>query len=619
MFTKLIILLIIASKNSEITCSLYPEEEISIAAAQCLTEIAKRYFPPHLPVTIQLPIMKNCNDEETYYSHNENDLLVNFIKHSEFQQIILACYGSEWKTRYYLNKPGGAIIVLPDPDLNYMKIHLRLSLRKVHYFLGNLGVPAVIVSSSVFTSRKEKTSAILELLNLAWQNTSTADIIVLVPEVRKSLRSSNKNLSIEIYSWLPETQRDTCLREINEVSLLDTWISPKRKFIKNSNLFPDKNTIGRKCTLSVGLYQAPPHVFINRIMSPGWNVKGGAFSGLYKHVLQVLSEQYSYNFSLHNAHIQKDKYDITVPEYLKTDPYSCTVTYPRFSSAISWYVPIFPIPRWQGLIRVFGSTHWLLVAIAYTLGSLTFITIIKFQSKKRLDVALIFINTLQTHLAIGIPYKYKGIVSTAFMTLWLMYCIQICTYFQSELIGFLANPGYFPKINDLTELDNSGFQRMSNIIFDEEDHLNYPHCELRECLEELAKQRKLAVLGNNFNFETYIKHKFSINGKSQITRVIDTLRTFHFSATTTRGCKFVETLNSIMERSVEVGLTKKWLEDFKRIQWENVFRRNPTPETYVRPLNVASLQTHFQILITGLSFSFVVFIMEFPFKSIRLF
>ena len=229
MFTKILILLIIASKNNKITCSLYPEEEISIAAAQCLLDIAKRYFPPHLPVTIQLPIMKNCKDEETYYSHNENDLLVNFNKRSEFQQIILACYGSE-PTTNYLNKPGGSLIVLPDRDMNGIKIHLRLSLKKIQFSFANLKAPIVIVSSSEFTSRKQQTSAILELLNLAWQNTSTAEIIVLVPEVRKSSRSSNKYLSIEIYSWLPEKQRDTYLREVNEIVLLDTWISQREDF-----------------------------------------------------------------------------------------------------------------------------------------------------------------------------------------------------------------------------------------------------------------------------------------------------------------------------------------------------------------------------------------------------
>jgi len=611
MFTKLLIFLTIAwSHDYRIVLCSSPDKEISTSIGQCLIDICNRYFTENLPVAIQLPIIKFCGEPETYYSHNDDTLFIVFNEESNYQQVILNCYVPQDLTPNFFNKPKLAFVILPDLKLKYMKIHIHLSLIEIKNSLGNLGVPAVIISSHVFTSKKEQIHTVLGLLNKAWRNASTEDIIILVPEVRKSPRTSNKNFSIEIYSWLPERQRDTCLTDLNEVTLLDTWISSERRFRKNSDLFPKKNMIRRNCNITVGLYQAPPHVYFNTFLSPGRKVTEASFKGVYKSFFEVLKQHYNFSFSFYNAHVEHNKYDITVPEYLGADAYTCSVVYPRFTSTLTWYVPIFPIPRWQGLIRVFGSTQWLLVAIIYLLGSLTFLLITKVEHKTNLNVTMIFINTLKTHLAIGIPYKCKGIVSTAFMTLWLLYCIQVCTYFQTELIGFLANPGNLPQINDFTALNISGFEIMSNVVHNEEDHADYPLCILIDCLTELAKQRKLAVLVNSFEFETQIKYNFSINEKPQIVKVKDPFRTFYMSATTTRGCLFAQRINTIMEKSVEGGLTNKWLSEFRIKEWESVFFQHYRSESYVRPLSVTSLQTHFYLLLGGLLLSLLVFLME---------
>ena len=613
MLNKLLIFGILAlARNGNVTCVINPGKEISTIMAQCLADISSRYFPENRPIAVYLPIIRKCDESDVFFSQNDDALLINFNNESKYQQIIVGCYGGELATQDYLNKPDAAIILLPDLELYYLRAFVFVSLTKISILLGSLGFPAVIVSSHVYTSKKEQKSAVLGMLNRAWLNVSATDIIVLVPEVRKSPGTPNKDLSIEIYSWLPERQRDACLHELTEVTLLDTWVPPERRFVKNSNLFPRKNTMTRNCILSVGLYTSFPFVYFDEIPEPGSAIKEETFYGLYKYILKVLKEQYHFGFSFYNAHGTKFRYDISLPVYLGRHTYKCAVTYPRFTSTLTWYVPLFPIPRWQGLIRVFGSTQWLLVAVAYMLGTLTFLIIKMMENKKNLDIIIILINTLQTHLAIGIPYKYKGIVSAAFMTLWLFYCIQVCTFFQTELIGFLTNPGYFPQINDLTSLNNSGFERMSNVVFDNEDAVIYPICPFETCLRQLASRHKVAVLGSTFEFDINIKYKYNINGKPDFDKVVESLRTFYFTSTTTKGCMFSDFLNVVIRRFVEAGLTNKWMEDLKRRDWVSSFNRQhrDTSEPYVRPLNLSSVQLHFYVLMTGLSLSFLVFVIE---------
>ena len=154
MLAELLTMLMVVSQNGKVTSSIESNEDISISTAHCLTDISKRYFSENQPVAIQLPILKYCEKPTIYHSQNEDVLLVNFNKDSKYQQIILACYGEKQTTSFYLNKPGGALVVLPDLDVHYMKIHVQLSLRKIQISLGNLGVPAVIISSRVFTSKK---------------------------------------------------------------------------------------------------------------------------------------------------------------------------------------------------------------------------------------------------------------------------------------------------------------------------------------------------------------------------------------------------------------------------------------------------------------------------------
>ena len=68
-----------------------------------------------------------------------------------------------------------------------------------------------------------------------------------------------------------------------------------------------------------------------------------------------------------------DMFQITGPESV-TDGHGFNEcrTYPIFVYRASWYVPEIPIPRWQGIIRIFGKQLWLAVAFSFILALVTF-------------------------------------------------------------------------------------------------------------------------------------------------------------------------------------------------------------------------------------------------------
>ena len=130
----------------------------------------------------------------------------------------------------------------------------------------------------------------------------------------------------------------------------------------------------------------------------------------------------------------------------------CPHTYPHFSKDITWYVPVHQIPRWQGLVRVFHPLMWLLVTIAFLLGSLTFLLFDKCHANINPNATEFLMDILQTHLAIGIIRRFASKPANLFFLLWLFYCLLIYTAYTSELIGFLGNPGTYRLVNNLEEL-----------------------------------------------------------------------------------------------------------------------------------------------------------------------
>ena len=64
-----------------------------------------------------------------------------------------------------------------------------MALTKLHIELGNYGVPATIVTTRVFATKKNKFSTTLTLLNRVWRNLTAADVIILIAETGLSASS----------------------------------------------------------------------------------------------------------------------------------------------------------------------------------------------------------------------------------------------------------------------------------------------------------------------------------------------------------------------------------------------------------------------------------------------
>ena len=591
-------------------------QEFGSDVAHCLLDILSTYFPEDAPIAIQLPNMVYCNAKK-WISQNEDDFLATFGNGTVHQQVDFGCYlDGISQTESYLIKPAVAVILLPNVSLKLQVYHLDASITQINILFGNYGVPIIVVSTHLFSDRTDQISAVLELLNTAWKLLFLDDIIMLYPEITETSKSEPR-ISIDVFSWLPEKQHDVCLHDLNKVSLIDTWITSERRFLKKSNLFLKKNTFSKNCKLDVGLYQNPPYVFINTDKTPSVLVNESDFRGVFKEMFDAMKQYHSLRFSFYSAIKLDRKYDITVPLYLGNNSHACRTTYPYFMLTVTWYVPAFPIPRWQGLFRIFSLVPMTVVVVVYVLGSLVFLSVERRESRREKNVARVFIDTLCTHLGMGIRYNYEGIIPTGFMTIWLLYCILVYTYFQSELIGFLVNPGYFPQMKSLSELENSGFEKLTSIFFSGEYYsLPYENCTLWNCLVKLSEPNDLAVLAPIYAFDPIIRNSFRKSGKLQIVKVIESLRTYHFSVWTTRGCTFAHKINDVVERMITSGLANKWMDSLKEQQWDIKNQFNVSNE-YSNGISLSNLHTTFYLLVTGLFLSLAVFFVEIVYNLVK--
>lgn len=286
------------------------------------------------------------------------------------------------------------------------------------------------------------------------------------------------------------------------------------------------------------------------------------------------------------------------------------------------------IPRWMDIFECFSLTE-LFFLLGFYMISVCFSIFIK----RHLGTTINIYETVRIALCILKMFLTIPIVETKkltsfseriFVSSCLLVGVLIVTAIQVTLVTEISSPNYYPDINTLEQLAESGlpiatsYQNLADIFNDSDSPI----------MTSLAKNVRLE--SNNYGIKERIAYKMDYAAITTLSNVQHFLRRYtgpsdnpllHAVQETPRGyflsyvvpkhSPYVQQLNYIISILVESGFVKKW--DADQV-WEHqlAVRQNHTraerSKLYAYSMN--DLQTAFFVLVSGLSCGVVAFIAE---------
>lgn len=270
------------------------------------------------------------------------------------------------------------------------------------------------------------------------------------------------------------------------------------------------------------------------------------------------------------------------------------------------------IPQWLSMFKCFSKDVWCFVGGTLIILTFLWLLIVKLDEGSPvaafLDVFLILVSA---------PLKiYFGKQHRIFLVSCLIFNLVITNIFQGTLVIY-STVSYFPDIDNLEDLDNSGLKVLTTLnIFD------YAESEVLNKF----KRKILYYGGSNINRTAYKRDVSVIERKQDAKFLINTIFlgqdgrpllhitkfcpiTYSVSFIVPKGCPFLDTFNRVIVRFVEGGFTKKWYNDMTyTIALEK--RMSTGREVKQKSFSLEDMKVLFYMWAIGLLLSTVAFLTE---------
>lgn len=281
-------------------------------------------------------------------------------------------------------------------------------------------------------------------------------------------------------------------------------------------------------------------------------------------------------------------------------------TYPYQNDVMCFVVPkSSKIPRWTVLLRCFSLETWLAL-----LG--TFIFVILVLKTNRLAVFAIFITS---------PTDLRGFskVQKLFLLFCIMYSVTINGIFQGSLTTSFSTVSYYPDIDTLDDLIESGLIITTNLdLLKHDDSPQAMALKEKQILSRgnwsfsrAAEKKDAAALERHLDAEFFIKERFlDEDGLPRLHVVKECVASYFLAFVVPKGSPFVEEFSFALRKLTEAGLTKKWYKDVVNnviLTTKVVALRQKGDH---RAFALEDLQTAFYILVLGIIVSSCVFLWE---------
>ncbi|PSN34125.1 Ionotropic receptor 372 [Blattella germanica] len=567
--------------------------------ADCILNISNTYFNNDLPIVVQTPetwerygIPIEIQSDQFFEKLNSNSLIplvtVGYIEGD-----------LSFKQRNIV-KPGSYIMIISEMETAQGQYWIIDMFARLQVNVNNSRGRMIIALNWVCTFDELFVSKAI----LVWAyDHSFNDAVVVIPQ-----STPKKVPNLNIYGWLSEEQLNVCAERLNKVRRFDTWLTEKKSFLFNTNLFPTKTMINKNhCRIKVFYGNVPPF----SIEMYGKYLEG-AIPRILKYGITPFFKSYKKLRKDTSSHL------IYPVNFGKGDFFrECDLTYPLFALNFKWYVPFGKkIAPWRSLYKAFTPGMWIFVLCTSISGNL-FLGLIQ-KAKKLLfgatdNVDNIVTIVVLTHLGVGVKDSYTGPASVLLFSLLLFYCLLINTAYQSTLFGLMVEPGDYTPIQTIEELKASKLQLKSfTEVFDGHNRINvhesYEFCPF-DCIMEITENSDVAVLvpqslGNVFRDLSRKKHG------SYKTLALKEIEETEYMAITfnKRNCIIFDRLQTIIFRAADFGLIDKWNKDF--FIWWKIRVNSQFKEPEIPALSLWHLQGAFCVLLLGVLGSIIIFIAE---------
>lgn len=530
-------------------------------------------------------------------------------------------------------KQGGVIFLLNEEDASYEEDIFLSMISKLYWCsFWNPRARYVVASMAAPTSRHNQHARVVSILKHFSAN-DVLNVILLIQEpVRRSNSEiSSKPLAIDIFTVSQHSPASVSSEPL-DFTFVDRWVSEEGRtcagFRNNAILFrsqPITDMRGRNVPMDYSEWQP-------LVMSSDRNdsaMSSQNLEGIEIRLMKTVAERtnFTINFQRYKNELKGHGYLGANWIAIRDLPY-VDATWTHFTGAVTWFVPRErAIPLWQGLIKIFSPSFWLLVFLAYVLGSLIFWVLGNTHAGEKetasfRNIILIFMNTLGMMVSESVSKKPKHIRSRIFFFLWFLHCMQVNNAYQSSLIGFLTNPGVLPRINDLDNLLESGIALgiqggMEELFSDTSDPRNkrilksYINCNennMDMCLNRMAYEGDLAVAAGRVGLEFLAHTKYRKDGKPLYVPFKDNIQQGHMVIYLRKGSILLERINSIVLRLRNAGIFDKWVNDIRR-KFGKHFDSALLEDEYC-VLTLEHLEGAFYLLLLGMLFSITVWFLE---------
>ncbi|PSN47037.1 Ionotropic receptor 902 [Blattella germanica] len=573
----------------------YAYSPISRQFLTCLHHISSRYVTQNKSIAIlDYPSL-------TYPTYPDIDVIHQEI-HDRYQ-ILQTPYGNTKISRLHgmiISIPQLFVVLLPD-IANGQKVCFILGklLEEIQEGVKNTEALIVVVAT-VQLHPKQRYNLALCLIAVTWEVLKVNNVIVLLPE-----STVNESFVIDIFGWLIEHQKTPCIASLDTVTLFDRWLSSKGGFEYNNDLFPAKSVFGLQniCVLKILLRKFTPYIY---------GPYGEQLIGYYSEVLSAFMRNTKVKLTFRwDARENTDILSLLSfgNSYFADE---CQNIYPYFLVDLIWLVPSGePIPKWQSLIRIFNYNMWACTILIFILGSLTFWLISKHEDHPK-SIVQIITYVFLTHIDQGSGDIYKRHLSILLFSVWLFYCLQINTAYKSALVGFLLNPGEYPPIRSLQELEESGIERAIAVSGSKEPITKYIKCSDEfNCIKRIVTKRHLAILINkDLITPKYLSQYATEDGRVTIVPLYETMYTLYLTFRFNNiGCMFFKRFHSSLVRIIAFGHLHRMHRIIDYTTSKLHYSRVKKEEATI--ISLSHLQGAFIILFIGLVFAFIVFWGEF--------
>ncbi|PSN35967.1 Ionotropic receptor 272 [Blattella germanica] len=586
----------------------FEENLIEEYLAECIINISSRYFVDDKPVLVATPI--NLYPGRYPYLKYGGKLIEMLQKENKFSLII---YGAEAYLGKLRVRVGSYIVLLPPILRPLDELYVKGMFRGINAFAYNFRGKTIVASVEQDTSSDNEKLQPIKVLKYAFEF-EQPNTILLEPR-SKSNKYNRKYLDkIYIYNWSPNEQSNICSYNIDKINHSDTWISRKRRFLFNTNLFPTYGNINFKgCKLILEVGNQPPFAFIEYSEDMIFGTVLNLFDYIKEYInctVVYIIRQYqnTYPFIIHIDYLTP----LDPINYAK-DVVPDKLIYPYMRHEITWHVPIgAKKSRWMSLVKTFSAFVWSLVLITFVFGSFTMWLL---GRSARLDAGVkdeinygILADAMLTHLGVGVTYRHKGFIAGTFFMLWLYYCLVINTAYQSAFYGLLINPGSIPPLETIKEVEKSDLVKVITSVYPASlfwsRFMKYKFCSDAElCINQIAVKQTKAILINKwmgkFYHRSYNDLKY-VPIKEIVGTQLLSIQVFKLH------CILFSVLNKVLGRFTNAGILDHMTEKYTRGYLHN------TPLTKTEfSLSMDHLQVAFYLLLIGCMLSLSLNVIEF--------